>query len=306
MTSHPERRPPLILRPGALAGGYTDSEIRRMRARGIWTSAMRGDDMADELPQLKPAERHRIFLETMRPRIAGEPVVSHVSAAVLHGLPLWRVHLGQVHVTRSPPAKGHRGSQLHAHTALLEADEVVRLGDWAVTSVARTVIDLGRTLPFEQAVLAADHALHCRLVAVEELAAQLDRNRRLPGGLAASRVVSFADGRSKSLGESRSRIMIHRAGLPTPELQVEILDQEKHLADADFGFRRHRVVGQYDGKPRHTGASDAAEVVRVESARLQAAGWSVVRWMWVDLDNPGEVIANLQNALRRDGRRPFG
>jgi hypothetical protein len=192
---------------------------------------------------------------------------------------------------------------LHAYTALLDAEEVVQVGDWSVTSVARTIVDLGRTLPFEPVLLAADHALHCGLVSPEELAAQLDRGRRLPGALAASRVVSFADGRSRSLGESRSRIMIHRAGLPAPELQLEILDGEgKHVADADFGFRRRRVVGQYDGKPKRIDSSDLATVARDESAKLQAAGWAVVRWMWVDLDNPAEVIANLQQALRRPGR----
>ena len=97
--------------------------------------------------------------------------------------------------------------------------------------------------------------------------------------------------------------MIHRAGLPTPELQLNILDNKgEHLADADFGFRRHRVVGQYDGKPKRAGAADSTEAARDESAKLRAAGWSVVRWMWVDLDNPAEVIASLQQALRGRGR----
>ena len=310
MTSSPQSRPTLILRAGALAGGYTDGEIRRRRARGIWTSAMRGAYfMTAELPQLKPAERHRIFLETLRPRIAGDPVVSHVSAAVLHGLPLWRVHLGQVHVTRQPPATSHRGSQLHAHAAVLDADEVVELGDWAVTSIARTIVDLGRTLPFEQALVAADFALHCRLISAEDLATQMDRCRRLPGALAASRVVSFADGRSESPGESRSRIMIHRAGLPEPDLQMTVLDdQDKFLARADFGFRKQRVVGEFDGKQKYTELlgphEDPREVVFREKLREDAvrdAGWSVVRWVWTDLDNPADAIARLQRALRRGG-----
>jgi hypothetical protein len=259
--------------------------------------------MADDMPRLTPTERHRICLETMRPRIAGDPVVSHVSAAVLHGLPLWRVHLGQVHVTRAPPAKGHRGSALHAHTASLEADEVLQIGDWAVTSVARTIVDLGRTLPFEQALLAADHALHWGLTSAEDLAAQMDRCRRLPGALASSRVVAFADGRSASLGESRSRIMIHRAGLPEPELQLDILDDRgRLLSRGNFGFRKHRVVGQFDGKLKHAGTADPQNGWRDNTAELEDAGWTVVRWMWVDLDNPVEVIVSLQKALRRGGR----
>jgi hypothetical protein len=34
---------------------------------------------------------------------------------------------------------------------------------------------------------------------------------------------------------------------------------------------------------------------------VRDAGWSVVRWVWTDLDNPADAIARLQRALRRGG-----
>src|SRR6478609_3006612 len=83
MTSSPQSRPTLILRAGALAGGYTDGEIRRLRARGVWTSVMRGAYLVNqEAVRLDPVERHRLAMQTLRPRITGEPVFSHLSAAV--------------------------------------------------------------------------------------------------------------------------------------------------------------------------------------------------------------------------------
>jgi len=311
MTSEPIPRPKLILRAGAFSGGYTDGEIRRLRARGIWTSAMRGAYLVtQESERLEPADRHRISMEVLRPRIAGEPVFSHLSAAVLYRLPLWRTILGPVQVTRSPPSRGHKGPRLHTHTATLQADEVAVVDGWSVTSVARTVLDLARTLPFEQALVIADAALHRKLTTAERLAAQLERSARLPGALAAGRVVSFADGLSESVGESRSRIMIHQAGLPAPELQVEVLDQRgRFVARGDFGYRRQRVIGEFDGRMKYTGDlsgkdDNPREVLWNEKLREDAvrdANWSMVRWIWADLDHPTEVIARLRRALGRRG-----
>jgi hypothetical protein len=45
------------------------------------------------------------------------------------------------------------------HTAGLDPDEVVLIAGLKVTSLARTVIDLARTLPFEKSVVLADAAL---------------------------------------------------------------------------------------------------------------------------------------------------
>lgn len=310
MTSEPLPKPRLVLRASALAGGYTDAEIRRLRARGIWTAAMRGAYLpTEDSVRLNPAERHRIAMEVLRARIADDAVFSHLSAAVLYRLPLWRTVLGPVQVTRSPQGKGHRGPRLHTLTAALREDEIALIDGWRVTSVARTVIDLARMLPFEQALVVADAALHHRLTTAELLAEQLERSSRLPGALTAARVVAFADGRSESVGESLSRIMIHRAGLPTPELQVEVVDHSgRFVARGDFGFLAQRVMGEFDGKVKYSGqlagSEDPREALWQEKLRedkVRDAGWAVVRWIWTDLDHPADVVDRLQRALRRGG-----
>jgi len=86
--------------------------------------------------------------------------VSHVSAAVLHGLRVWGIPSDRVHVTRDRCRTGaRRGSRVHAHSAPLDAEDVVMVGGVPTTSVARTVVDIARTAPFEQAVVVADSAL---------------------------------------------------------------------------------------------------------------------------------------------------
>ena len=91
-----------------------------------------------------------------------------------------------------------------------------------VTSPGRTVVDLARSVPFEQAVCIADAALFQRLVTRLDLDAALARSARRPGAPAARRVVAFANGLSESVGEPRSRVALLRAGLPAPLLQWEV------------------------------------------------------------------------------------
>ena len=53
-------------------------------------------------------------------RLAAGAVCSHVTAAVLHGLPVWQVPLGRVHVTRAPNGSGSRtNARVHVHVARL-------------------------------------------------------------------------------------------------------------------------------------------------------------------------------------------
>ena len=97
-------------------------------------------------------------------------------------------------------------------------------------------------LAVQQALVAADAALHHRLLTRGDLEAQLELSRNLPGALAGWRVVSFADGRSESVGESRSRIMIHRVGLPKPELQLTVVDQRDPIR-CQRGLRLSAAAG---------------------------------------------------------------
>lgn len=81
---------------------------------------------------------------------AEDVVASHRSAAVLHGLDLLS-EPGGVTVTR-PPGKGSHGDQpgVHVHRADLPKRHLSRRSGVMVTSPARTVVDLARTLPADR------------------------------------------------------------------------------------------------------------------------------------------------------------
>jgi hypothetical protein len=87
-------------------------------------------------------------------------VLSHVSAAVWHGLPVWAIPLTKMHVTRERGRAGGRlGHLVHVQCASIHDDEIVVVDGVRVTTPARTVVDIARTRLFEQAVALADAAL---------------------------------------------------------------------------------------------------------------------------------------------------
>lgn len=154
------------------------------------------------------------------PQLLDGSVVSHGSAATLHRLPVWATATARVHVTR--PGEGQRRPLLHLHSAQLTEDDITVVDGVAVTSVARTVLDLARTVRMEHSVAAADRALRSGL-GPEQLTEGLGRMEAWPGVRAARRVVAFADPRAETVGESVSRVRIHLDGLPAPDLQHEIV-----------------------------------------------------------------------------------
>jgi hypothetical protein len=112
------------------------------------------------------------------PRLAAGSVVSHVSAAVMHGLPVWNVPMGRVHVTRHGAGGGRVTRGLHLHIAPLDRSEVSERDGIMVTSVARTVLDLARSVPFAQAVVVADGARFTNAVDRDALRSAQERSAR--------------------------------------------------------------------------------------------------------------------------------
>lgn len=302
----------LILRASALSSGCTDDELARMRRRGAIQSLQRGAYIPANAPAaVDQRERHRAKIRATVAGLRLPAVISHTSAAVLHGLPLWAVRLGPVQVTRRPPFSGDRSARLHVHVSRIEDDEVCVVDGLSVTTVTRTLLDLGRSLSLESAVVAADFALHEAMTTPNALQAMARNQSGVPGSLQATRMAAFADGGSDSVGESRSRVAIARLELPSPTLQMEIRSESgQRVGVCDFGWREDRVVGEFDGKVKYgrlvKPGQSAGDVVFAEKRRedaIREAGWEVVRWVWDDLGSPGVIGQRIRRAQERTRRR---
>src|SRR4051812_39881118 len=158
----------LVLRRSALSAGYSDDELARLVRRREWARLRRGAYLDGLLPE-DAVTRHRLLVHATLAALRRPAIVSHQSAAVLHGLRLWGARLDRVHVTRRPPAWNDTSKVLVAHVGRIRNDEVDVLDGVAVTTAIRTALDLARSLPYEAAVVVLDAALHAKLLTVEQL-----------------------------------------------------------------------------------------------------------------------------------------
>jgi hypothetical protein len=253
--------------------------------------------------------RHALLIAAAMRELAGDAVVSHLSAAVLHGLRIWGARIDRV--PRRRRTGGRCGPKVHVHTAALDPSEIVIIAGLPVTSLARTVADLARMLPFEQAVVLADAAtFHKRPDRIEkaDLLAVLDQSPRRPGTRAARRAIEFSNGLSESVGESRSRVAIAAAGLPPPVLQWEVhaAATGRFIGRVDMGWPDLQTVGEFDGLVKYgrtlRPGQDIAEVLVAEKLRedaLRDEDLGVVRWIWTDLTDFGPTARRLRARFRR-------
>lgn len=172
--------------------------------------------------------------------------------------------------------------------------------------------DLCRTVPFEAAVAVGDAGLHAAGLPVAAVADALAYAEGRPGHPAARRALEFLDGRSESVGESRSRVALAALGLAAPRLQASLRDADGvFLGRVDFLFADTDVVGEFDGKIKYgkhlRDGQDPGTAVFAEKQRedsIRDAGWEVVRWTWRDLSSPAVIEARIRRALRRRQGRP--
>jgi hypothetical protein len=298
----------LRMRRDAVTLGYSDDELARLARSGLWSRLRRGAYVEGGLPE-DAVERHRLLVTATVSGLRRPAVVSHQSAAVLLGLPLRGVRLDRVHVTRTPPAAQDRSRVLHCHVARLRSDETVVVDGLTVTSAVRTLLDLARSLPFEVAVVALDGAVHRSPALVDELRSGLGALIGVPGGRGAARAVAFADGRSESVGESRSRVVLHRHGVPPTGLQHRIVVAGQEIARTDFVWEDDGLVGEFDGRIKYgrllRPGEKAEDVIYREKLRedsVREAGWGVVRWTWSDLQRPALLADRVRRARERSSR----
>lgn len=308
-TDMPGLAPDLLIRRAALVDRGVDADdIRRRLSRGEWQLIHRGVYARTvDFQALTRQEQHRLRIDATVPKLGDRYVISHQSAACLHGIELLRAPGEAVQVTDPSARCGHRRRLLHTFSAGLDADEITTVRGHRVTTVARTLIDVARTGGFDSGVVAADHALRMGWVDREQLLAAADRAARRGGMSTARQVVAFADPGAESVGESRSRILMDRQGVPAPELQFRIVDRlGGTIARTDFRWRAFNTVGEFDGAEKYgrrlragQRAGDAVFQEKVREDRIREYGFTVVRWTWSELDEPRILADKIRRALAR-------
>lgn len=271
------------------AHGLADHDLRRLVRRGLWSTPARGAAapvaVRDGAAPLMARRRHALA-STAAALTRPGCVVSGRSGAILHGLPTYAIP-ARPELTRADATLGRR-NRVHLHGATLAPSEVTTWFGAPVTTLARTLVDLGRH-DRRDALMAADAALRERLVTVELLQVGLAGAAGWPGIRQARAVLGLASPLAESPLESLVRLALHDAGFPTPQLQVEIGGYR-----VDFCWPEYRLILEADGREKYT--ADELWREKRREARLRTLDYRVERVVWADVTRHWDATRRLLRA----------
>lgn len=275
------------------------STLARAVARGDLVRVERGAYIASSVwAEARPWERYRLRCLAVA-RARPDAVLCHAAAAAIWGIPLLR-SARRVDVLAGAPEAGRVSGSLHYRGTRAPEAHIVSVDGVLVTDLARTLVELTSRTTFAEGVVAMDwasgpgregHSPRVPAPLIHERAAELELVR---GARRLAHVLSFADGRAASAGESLSRARMFELGFVIPELQYEFRLDTGRRAVTDFRWSRQRIVGEYDGIAKYRAAEfrrgrTPEQVVVEEKLRedaLRREGEGVARWIWDDLWAP--------------------
>ena len=177
--------------------------------------------------------------------------------------------------------------------------ETIRVGDVRCTSPLRTAYDLGRQDDLVEAVVAGGPARQPAPLRPEPAAALRARYRGNPGTAQLCTALAHVNPYAGSPMETRLRMIIVQAGLPTPEVQWVVQDVEGRTAVwLDLAWPEHRIGIEFEG----AGHTDPVEVLRDAGryTRLVDRGWRIYRYTKHDVYGaPERIVTELTRALER-------
>jgi Transcriptional regulator, AbiEi antitoxin/Protein of unknown function (DUF559) len=279
--------------PPLLRSLVRSGELIRMR-QGVYATKRAADWAAAD-----PVRAHALKALAATATVGGNAVASFQSAALLHQLSLLTSPpAGTVTLTLAKQWNRAKPADVVFHASELPPEHVTKLYNLRVTTVARTVADLARTLPFMDAVVVADSALNQEKTSKPEILQVLERSKGWPGVRQARRALEFADERAESPLESAARVVFAEAGLEPPELQVTIHGEKAQFAArVDFLWRAQKVIAEADGLVKYNDRKDLLDE-RERDHQLREAGYTAVHFTWREIfQTPEEAIARLRTAL---------
>lgn len=270
------------LAPGAIRHRIASGRLRVLH-RGVYATG----------PMLLPHARDMAAVLACGP----EALLSHRSAAAASGL-IEPIGDQPVDVTVPHPFDRGRPGIRVRRSARLAVDERTCRDGIPITSVARTLIDLGTVLPEHRLERCIAHAEREGLVTRAELLECITRHRGRVGIRRVRAVVERAGGPSLTRSEAERRFLtlVRTAGLPSPGTNVAVGEYE-----VDFLWREHGIAVEIDGYRFHS-SRPRFEADRRRAASLAALGIQVIPLTWAQVvDDAVATAVQIGQALVRRG-----
>jgi very-short-patch-repair endonuclease len=226
-------------------------------------------------------------------------VVSHRTAAWLHDLAQDEASVIDITVTHDRRPRLH-GVQLHRSLRLPDAHRRLHDDVW-VTSVDRTLADLGAVVRPAFVRSAVESAVVARMTTVPRLFAFVDEHaRRGRNGIGALRLTLEDWMLSERPPDSKLEVaferVVRRASMPTPEYQYWVGEKPKRYR-VDAAWPEVKLAVEVDGFEAH-GTRRAFQRDLDRQNVLVLGGWTVLRFTWNDVvRRPGHVAQQIAEAL---------
>jgi very-short-patch-repair endonuclease len=216
-------------------------------------------------------------------------LASHRAAGALHGL----IGSSRIEVTARRGCKAKPGITVHRARAIHDPDRTL-IAAVAVTTVARTLVDLADVLSEERLAKALQQAEFLRVFDLDALDAARARAGTRKGSQPLERVLAAYRPEShflRSEAERRLRQLIEQSSLPQPQFNVSIAGYEldAYWPDASFAL-------EIDGAETHA-SLHAFHSDRRRDRALAAHGIQVNRVTWPDLTP--ELTGQVREILAR-------
>ena len=227
-------------------------------------------------------------------------VVTGVAASALHGAE-WvdadvDIELVYRHTHACPPAG------IVTRNERIAEDEITFVDGIAVTTIARTALDLGRYQSRERAIARLDALMRAAPFSNEEVLLLAKRYRGARGVKQLRAAIPLVDGGAASPRETWLRLIYVDGGLPKPKTQIPIFDTDGTLLrTVDMGWEEFKVLSEYDGDQHRSDRSQYVKDMRV-IPKIERLGYIVERV--IKEDRRAAILRRGWDALVSRGWRP--
>ncbi|WP_104167270.1 endonuclease domain-containing protein [Cryobacterium sp. N22] len=259
-------------------------------------------------PQNYPARRSDVeaLCRAFQVRMPKDAFFTHITAALVLGLPVpgRLARLRPLHVGCVAPGRAMVARDMVGHSLRIDPDDLVDRGPVRLTGPARTWLDLGALLTRGELVAVGDYLLYWEapILTRGELADALEKYPSRSGLTRARTALPLLRTRSESPRESMLRVIIVLAGLPEPECNYRVFDEQgRFLARGDLAYPEYKLLIEYQGDHHRTDRAQwRADIRRI--GRLEDHGWQALQFTDDDLQDPAALVARIALRLRARGR----
>ena len=285
----------VVALPHAATIGLGSAQLRSAVDRGLLRREHPGVFVVEGAPR---TWRRDLLVATTALR----GVASHRAAARLHRLDGVDTAPFEVTIAHSGTRLAH--DYVTHRTRRFDTLPTLIIDSIRVTTLARTLVDLGAVVDDDVVEQALDDALR-RGVNMRWITETLrDAARSGPTGVDALHRVLARPDRVGRIPDSHFERLVERiarsAGIPAPVRQHPVVVDGRLIARIDVAWPEHLVGLEADSDMWHSGPR-RGRLARARHNRLTSWGWEMIYASWQDTEDPTELIGTLRRQFARRG-----